>query len=118
MTGVYFARDAREASILAELLLKNGIDPYSQEKQSGAFMKVTTDLDFSGTQLFVEDENVQKAKTLIASEIARSKRENPNGELGKSLGDKEWKRERGWRIATGVAIGVIAALIITLSQRI
>lgn len=116
MTGVYLARDVREASALAELLLENGIDSYSQENETGEFLKVTADFSALGTRLFVEDEDAQKAKTIIASEIARSKRENPNGELGDAFGHKEWPHDYKWRVITGAAIGVIVVLILILAH--
>ncbi len=66
MTKVYNAQDAIEAEEIVSLLKGNGVPAYSQNASGGVAAHSMSGFSLYGVDVFMDDEDAEKAKKLIA----------------------------------------------------
>lgn len=81
MKSVYNARDEIEANMILECLKQADIEGYAQGNGSGEYMKIVQGFSVFGQDIYVEDEDADKAKAIIDGIISSQEEECDSSEF-------------------------------------
>lgn len=65
MMKLYSLQDSLQFKEYMDVLKEEHISCYSKESESGEYLKIPSDFSSCGTDLYIDDENQKKAKTLL-----------------------------------------------------
>lgn len=114
MKRVYNAQNTYEAQRLSDILKAAGIRSILQEAGAGGYMKVAAGISVFGTDIYVDEEDMDRARQILREELGEAMEQN----IAEQESVKQpWYRNPRViaRIILGVAlVGLLAGLIMGL----
>lgn len=103
-----------EAEMIGELLNNSGIPSYTKDLESGSYMNIYMGYSIFGTDIYVREEDLEKARQVLAGMEASAPEETDGGEEEISADEIRKSKSRAVETVLTVILGAVVLLTILI----